>query len=116
MRAREHGWSILFVPDAPVVHLKGVCSRDRPFFVEWHKHKGMVRFYRKHFRREYPVGLMQLVILGVWIRFVAMAGREYVRLLVRRRREGAPLFAPLPAAAEPRTAAGPLVVSRSLAS
>jgi len=117
MRAREHGWTILFVPDAPVVHLKGVCSRDRPIFVEWHKHKGMVRFYRKHFRREYPIGLMQLVILGVWIRFVAVAGREYVRMLVRRRREGAPLFAPLPAAAEPRTAAaGPLVVSRSLAS
>jgi len=118
MRAREHGWTILFVPDAPVVHLKGVCSRDRPIFVEWHKHKGMVRFYRKHFQREYPIGLMQLVVLGVWIRFAAVAGREGVRTLVRRRREGVPLLVPRAAAvSDSRTAStGPLVVSRPLAS
>ena len=115
MRARTHGWTILFVPDAPVVHLKGVCSRDRPIFVEWHKHKGMVRFYRKHFQREYPIGLMQLVILGVWIRFAAVAGRECVRMLVRRGHDGRPLLAPLPAAADQR-AAGQFVVSRPLAS
>lgn len=116
MRAREHGWTILFVPDAPVVHLKGVCSRDRPIFVEWHKHKGMVRFYRKHFHRQYPIGLMQLVIVGVWIRFAAVAGREYLRTTVRRRREGGSLLAPLPAAAADQRAAGQFVVSRPLAS
>lgn len=115
MRAREHGWSILFVPDAPVVHLKGVCSRDRPFFVEWHKHKGMVRFYRKHFRAEYPIGLMELVTLGVWIRFAAVAGREAVKLIVRRRREGGPLLSPVSGGESRAAAAGPLV-SRPLAS
>ena len=115
MRAREHGWSILFVPDAPVVHLKGVCSRDRPFFVEWHKHKGMVRFYRKHFRAAYPIGLMELVTLGVWIRFAAVAGREGVKLIARRRREGAPLLSPVSGGDSRAPAAGPLI-SRPLAS
>lgn len=84
MRARAHGWQVLFVPDAPIVHHKGGCSRERPVFVEWHKHKGMIRFYRKHFRRRYPIGLMELVTIGVWLRFVAIATRSQAALLWQR--------------------------------
>lgn len=73
MRFRQKGWKILFVPDAPVVHHKGTCSRSRPLFVEWHKHKGMIRFYRKFFRSQYPGAFMWLVTLGVWLRFGAIA-------------------------------------------
>jgi GT2 family glycosyltransferase len=72
-RFRLKGWKILFVPDAPVIHYKGTCSRSRPVFVEWHKHKGMLRFYRKFFRDKYPAAVMWLVGLGVWLRFGAMA-------------------------------------------
>lgn len=69
MRFRQAGWRILFVPDAKVVHYKGACSRSRPIFVEWHKHLGMMRFYKKFFRHQYPGVLMWLVSLGVWLRF-----------------------------------------------
>lgn len=75
MRFRQSGWKILFVPDARVVHDKGMCSRSRPVFVEWHKHRGMIRFYRKFFRHQYPGALMGLVVLGVWLRFGMIAGR-----------------------------------------
>ncbi|OQW81019.1 MAG: dTDP-Rha--alpha-D-GlcNAc-pyrophosphate polyprenol alpha-3-L-rhamnosyltransferase, partial [Proteobacteria bacterium ST_bin16] len=50
MRFKQKNWKIVFVPDAPVVHFQGTCSRARPYFVSWHKHKGMLRFYRKFFR------------------------------------------------------------------
>lgn len=73
MRFRQAGWDILFVPTARVVHHQGTCSRSRPFFVEWHKHKGMIRFYHKFFREDYPGGLMLLVGIGVWLRFSAVA-------------------------------------------
>lgn len=69
MRFRQKGWKILFVPDAPVVHHQGACSKSRPIFVEWYKHKGMNRFYSKFFRHQYPGGLMFLVTAGVWLRF-----------------------------------------------
>ena len=69
MRFRQKGWKILFVPSAPITHVLGVCSRSRPVFVEWHKHKGMMRFYRKFFQHQYPSFLMGLVGLGVWLRF-----------------------------------------------
>jgi len=72
MRYRQKGWTILFVPGSRIVHHRGACSRSRPVFVEWHKHLGMLRFYRKFFRRQYPGALMWLVTLGVWLRFCAV--------------------------------------------
>jgi GT2 family glycosyltransferase len=84
MRFRQRGWKIVFVPDAPVVHHRGVSSRPKPIFVEWHKHKGMMRFYRKFFRGQYPGVLMWLVSMGVWLRFVLIAGFYLVRRLLRK--------------------------------
>ena len=69
MRFRQKGWKILFVPDARISHALGACSQSRRVFVEWHKHKGMLRFYRKFFRHQYPGVLMVLVAAGVWLRF-----------------------------------------------
>jgi GT2 family glycosyltransferase len=83
MRFRQAGRSILFVPGARVVHHLGVCSRSRPVFVEWHKHKGMLRFYRKFFRHQYPGLLMALVAVGVWLRFALVAARALAGRLKR---------------------------------
>ncbi|SDP20874.1 hypothetical protein SAMN05216303_103362 [Rhodoferax sp. OV413] len=73
MRFRRLNWKILFVPSAKVTHALGVSSRSRPIFVEWHKHKGMVRFYRKFFQHQYPGLLMGMVAAGVWVRFALVA-------------------------------------------
>jgi GT2 family glycosyltransferase len=80
MRFRQKGWQILFVPNARISHALGACSQSRRVFVEWHKHKGMVRFYGKFFRHQYPGALMWLVTVGVWLRFSLAA----VYLTVRR--------------------------------
>ena len=71
MRFQQKKWKIVFVPDAPVTHFKGTCSQARPFFVAWHKHRGMLRFYRKFFGRQYPDILMGLITCAVWLRFTA---------------------------------------------
>lgn len=73
MRFEKKGWKILFVPDAEITHAHGVSSAGRPVRVEWHKSRGMIRFYRKFFRDEYNVFLFYLVIIGVWARFVAVS-------------------------------------------
>ena len=83
MRFRQKRWKIVFAPDAPVIHYLGMCSTSRPIFVEWHKHNGMMRFYRKFFRHQYPGALMWLVTLGVWIRFVCVTG-YYTQLCLFR--------------------------------
>jgi hypothetical protein len=79
MRFRQKGYRIVFVPDARITHALGVCGRARPIFVEWHKHRGMMRFYRKFFRRQYPGILMGLVALGVWTRFAMKAAYHGVQ-------------------------------------
>lgn len=84
MRFRQRGWKILFVPDAPVTHQRGHCSQHRPIFVAWHKHRGMMRFYRKFFRHQYPGVLMWLVALGVWLRFLGLASYYTLRNLIRK--------------------------------
>lgn len=72
IRFRRGKWKILFVPDARMLHYKGVCSRAQPIFVEWNKHLGMMRFYRKFFLHQYPGPLFLLVGIGVWLRFLAV--------------------------------------------
>ena len=73
LRFRQAGYEVLFVPEVAVVHDKGASSRSRPVRVLWHMHRGMVRFYGKFFRDDYPRPFFWLVLAGVWLRFGALA-------------------------------------------
>lgn len=79
MRFREKGFRIVFVPDARVFHQLGACSRTRPIFVEWHKHRGMLRYYRKFFRDQYSTVMWGMVVVGVWLRFALVAASHGIR-------------------------------------
>jgi GT2 family glycosyltransferase len=90
MRAHRAGWKILFVPDARVVHQKGVSSQVQPLTVEYYKHKGMVRFYGKLLGEARSRWLLALVAAGVWTRFGGIVtwhllsrGAEHTRKLFR---------------------------------
>jgi GT2 family glycosyltransferase len=73
MRAWRQGWKILFVPEAKVVHHKGVSSRAQLLTVEYYKHVGMVRFYRKLLAQARPRWFVALLAAGIWTRFGGMA-------------------------------------------
>ena len=79
MRFRHLGWRILFVPQVSITHFKGGCSQSCRLLVEWHKHRGMIRFYKKFFRHQYPAPLMFLVAVAVWSRFILLASRQGLR-------------------------------------
>lgn len=84
MRFRQKNWKVVFVPGARIVHHSGVCSRARPVFVEWHKHRGMVRFYRKFFSHQYPGPLFVAVVGAVWARFLAKVVVIHTKRLLGR--------------------------------
>ncbi|HRO27331.1 MAG TPA: glycosyltransferase family 2 protein, partial [Luteimonas sp.] len=46
-RVRQAGAQVLVANDVRVLHVRGVSSRSRPLFVEWHKHRGLWRYFRK---------------------------------------------------------------------
>ncbi len=72
-RARDAGATAAVVNDVRVVHVRGVSSRERPLFVEWHKHRGLARYFRKFEspRRGWPTRL--LVLSAIWLRFPVAA-------------------------------------------
>ena len=66
------GFKIVFAPHAVVEHTRGVCSRQRPIRVEYHKHKSLITFLRKHFTEYYPSSFMAAVYVVVAMRFFAV--------------------------------------------
>lgn len=79
MRFRQGGFQVLFVPGTEITHFKGVSSAARPVSVEWHKHRGMLRFYRKFLFDRYPRLVVLLVSAGVWLHFGFIAARRSIR-------------------------------------
>jgi GT2 family glycosyltransferase len=79
-RAREASAVVAIANDLRVVHVRGVSSRSRPFFVEWHKHRGLWRYFR---RFEAPRRNL-LVQAAVWGAIWAHAAAQIPRLLRNR--------------------------------
>lgn len=73
VRFRQAGWPIYLVPDAEAIHYKGACSAGQPLRVEWHKHRGMARFFCKFQLRDHPLPFGFLVLAGIWAHFAAYA-------------------------------------------
>ncbi len=80
LRLTSASEEVLFVPDAVVEHTQGMCGAKRPVRVEFHKHRSLIRFLRKHFAAFYPSSFMAVLSMMVALRFCAVA----VRLLARR--------------------------------
>jgi GT2 family glycosyltransferase len=83
-RMRDAGLRVVCANAIRVVHNKGTSSRARPFFVAWHKHHGMWRWFTKFdpaARNPLPRSLMWL---GVWLHYALMTPR-YAWLWLRAR-------------------------------
>ncbi|WP_456416856.1 glycosyltransferase family 2 protein [Thiolapillus sp.] len=72
-RFHDAGWKILFAPRVEIVHHQGACSKATPVRVSWHKHRGMVRYYRKFLAGRNGLLLSAFVIPGIYARFVLLA-------------------------------------------
>jgi len=80
-RVREAGGHVAIANDLQVMHVRGVSSRARPYFVEWHKHRGLWRYFQKFEagRRSLPVRM------AVWAAIWAHAVLQLPRLLRQTR-------------------------------
>jgi N-acetylglucosaminyl-diphospho-decaprenol L-rhamnosyltransferase len=78
-RARDAGAFLAVANDVPIVHVRGVSSRSRPWFVEWHKHRGLARYFLRFEapRRAWPLRL--LVLATIWARFPLAGLRAWRR-------------------------------------
>lgn len=68
-RAREAGAVIAVANDIEVLHVRGVSSRSRPVFVEWHKHRGLWRYFQR-FEAGQRSWLQRVAVWSmIWARF-----------------------------------------------
>ncbi|KLJ02371.1 glycosyltransferase family 2 protein [Luteimonas sp. FCS-9] len=74
-RAREAGAVVAIANDVAVLHVRGVSSRARPLFVEWHKHRGLWRYFRRFEAPRRSIAQRMGVWLAIWLRFVLVVLR-----------------------------------------
>jgi GT2 family glycosyltransferase len=75
-RARAAGAAVAIANDVIVLHVRGVSSRARPMFVEWHKHRGLWRYFRKFEAPRRGLATRAAVFLAIFARFPIAAARS----------------------------------------
>ena len=78
-RARATGALVAVANDVRVVHLRGVSSRSRPLFVEWHKHRGLWRYFGRFEAARRGRITRMAVFAMIWGRFPLAALRAALR-------------------------------------
>ena len=75
-RARQAGARVAVANDVGVLHVRGVSSRSRPVFVEWHKHRGLWRYFRKFEAPRRGLATRVAVFLAIFAWFPLAAARS----------------------------------------
>lgn len=75
-RARMAGGTVAIANDVCVLHVRGVSSRARPLFVEWHKHRGLWRYFCKFEAQRRSVFTSVAVFAMIWLRFLMVFVRK----------------------------------------
>lgn len=78
-RAREAGALVAVANSVRVLHVRGVSSRSRPWFVEWHKHRGLWRYFRKFEAPRRGLGVRVGVFAAIWLRFPLALARAWMK-------------------------------------
>lgn len=68
-RARQAGATVAVANHLRVLHVRGVSSRARPLFVEWHKHRGLWRYFSKFEAPARGPAVRAAVFASIWLRF-----------------------------------------------
>ncbi|NDK38041.1 glycosyltransferase family 2 protein [Pseudoxanthomonas gei] len=77
-RARTAGAIVAIANDIRVLHVRGVSSRARPLFVEWHKHRGLWRYFSKFEAPRRSLLTRAMVFASIWLRFGWVVVGKYV--------------------------------------
>jgi GT2 family glycosyltransferase len=83
-RVRAAGYEVAIANDVRVTHLRGVSSRSRPLWVEWQKHRGLWRYFRKFEAARTSPPMRALLWCALWIHYLIAAPRALLRAIAQR--------------------------------
>lgn len=98
-RIRQAKWSVFYMGECRALHYKGASSRQGLLRKNYHFHRAMILFYRKHLASGYPFILNGLIYTAVAARFFActlghLLARFFVPSLFRKAAKKAELLSP----------------------
>jgi GT2 family glycosyltransferase len=87
-RLAQQGWISWYEPAATVLHVKGgTVGGPRPPRLNWHFHRGMYRFYRRHYAPQRSAPLNALVYAGIAVKLAASVLQSFLRRSLARLRQ-----------------------------
>lgn len=75
-RIRMAGGRVAIANEVEVLHVRGVSSRSKPLFVEWHKHRGLWRYFRKFDGGSHGPFTRAAVWTMIWLRLPLAVARK----------------------------------------
>ncbi len=79
-RLAQAGWLSWYEPAATVLHAKGgTTGGERSPRLTWHFHRGMYRFYRRHYAPHGSQALNVLVYLGIAVKLASAVAQSLLR-------------------------------------
>jgi len=68
-RVKGRKWKVFYLGDRKVIHHKGRSTSQEPHRMNYHFHRSMILFHRKHLEVRYPFFINWLVYSGIGLRY-----------------------------------------------
>ncbi len=65
LRAKKAGWTVMYYPDAEIIHYKGECSKSNSRKATFEFYRSMYLFHKKHFAENYNPVINIIIYAGV---------------------------------------------------
>ncbi len=83
-RVKRHRYKVFYLGDQRVVHHKGASVRTEPQKMNWHFHRAMFLFHKKHLVERYPFFVNWAVYTGISVRYALKSLGMVLGLGVRK--------------------------------
>ena len=71
LRTKKAGWTVMYYPDAEIIHYKGECSKSNSRKATFEFYRSMYLFHKKHFADNYNPIINIIIYAGVFLKAVS---------------------------------------------
>ncbi len=67
-RAKKAGWSVMYYPNAEIIHYKGECSKFNSRRATLEFYRAMYLFHKKHFAKRHSIIINSIIYTGIFLK------------------------------------------------
>ena len=77
LRTKKGGWTVMYYPDAEIIHYKGECSKSNSGKATFEFYRSMYLFHKKHFAENYNPIINIIIYAGILLKAL-MSWRSFL--------------------------------------